>query len=330
MTEQILDTRRLATQTIPLQFILFLSTIIGVALGIGILFVIAAIGTAFVPGGFFAWIAAILAVGVYGVQLVAAGIAAIVLIPLGAIIASHLKLRASARYIIEESGATVLPDSNRAGTVVATMSRKAGLPGAPRYAILENEFNAFAMSASHEEALVMIGRPLQKVLGPKEIMAIIGHELGHVAMGDSKRKLLAKGHQDFLVVFLGLSGLRKMFRAAFGLVGELALAAHSREREYWADAVGAYLTSTEDMVSALRKINEATSPPPTALEKSYAHLMLRSPRSEWFSTHPTMDQRIAALLDGDYVRRLPLREAPLPEAAEMVTPARPLSNYDGV
>lgn len=325
---EVLDAKKLAAQSIPLQAILFVSTAVGVALGALVLFLGSAIALAFVPGGFLAAFAAMIATTAYSTQLVIAGVLAILLIPLGATLAAHLKLRDTAKFIVEESGATILPDSNRAGTVVAEMSRKAGLPGPPRYAILENAFNAFAMSASHDEALVLIGRPLQQVLAANEIKAIIAHELGHIAMGDSKRKLLAQGHQEFLVVFLGFSGLKRLFRAVFGLIGELALAAHSREREYWADAVGAYLTSPEDMVAALRKLENTKPPPVTQVEKRYAALMLRPTRTEWFSTHPSIDRRIEALLDGTYLRRLPVRAAAeiVPKAPE----APPLGSYDGI
>ena len=327
MSDEVLDLRRLGTGTVPLQALLFLSTGIGVAAGLLLLALASTIAVAFVPGGFIASLGAIVTTAAYAAQLVAVGIAAVILIPLGATLAAHLKLRDTARFIVEKSGAKVLPDSNRAGSAVAAMARKAGLPGPPRYGVLENEINALALGASREEALVLVGRPLGQILQPAEIMAIIGHELGHIAMDDSKRKLMAMGHQEFLFRFLVNAGLQRWARSVFGLIGELALAAHSREREFWADAVGAYVTSKADMMAALAKLDAVDHPPTTQLERDYAPLMLRAGRSSLFASHPSMAERIQALEAETYLRRLPVRqvEARVDEPAEM-----PAAVYDGI
>lgn len=327
MNDEVLDLRRLGTGTVPLQALLFLSTGIGVAAGLLLLALASTIAVAFVPGGLFASVGAIVTTAVYVAQLVAAGIAAIILIPLAATLAAYLKLRDTAYFIVEQSGAKVLPDSHRAGSAVAEMARKAGLPGPPRYGVLENEVNAFALSASREEALVLVGRPLGQFLEPAEIRAIIGHELGHLAMEDSKRKLMAIGHQEFLFRFLVHAGLQRGARRVFGVIGELALAAHSREREYWADAVGAYVTTTSDMIRALTKLDAAHQPQPTPLERHYAPLMLRGGRASLFSSHPSMAQRIRALEDGTYLRRLPVRQL---EAQVEEAPAARAAVYDGI
>lgn len=328
MMEKVLDLSRLRSETVPLLAVLFVSTALGVIAGLLLLFVAAAIGTALVPGGFVASLFAIVSAGIYGAQLAAMGVAAIVLIPLGAILAAHLKLAGMASYIVERSGAQVLKDSDREGTAVAAMARKAGLPKPPRYAVIGNAVNAFAMSADPSEGLVFIGRPLQDALRPQEVRAIIGHELGHIAMDDGRRKLLAMGHQEFLVVFLGFSGLKRVARTCFGLIGELALAAHSREREYWADAVGAYVTSKDDMISALRTLGIVVNDAPTPVEREFAPLMLRSAFQGLFATHPSFEQRIAALENETYLRRLPERVAA--PAVPPEVPAPPTIIYDGI
>lgn len=305
MTEERLDLDRLQAQTIPLQVLLFLSAAVGVAAGVLLLFLGTAIGLAFVPGGIVAILGATIAAGVYGVQLLFLGIAAMVLIPVGAVVAAHLKLLSLEAYLLEESRAEIIEGSDRSGTVVADMALRAGLTQPPLYGFMDED-NAYALSAHPGAALVLMGRPLEKILTAAQVRAIIGHELGHIAMGDSRRKLLAAGHQEFLVVFLGFAGLRRVGRWTFGIIGELALAAYSREREFWADAVGAYLTSTEDMIGALRELERAQQPVRRQASLSAA-LKFKGAGGNLFSTHPTMQARIKMLEEGTYLRRLPVR-----------------------
>lgn len=47
---------------------------------------------------------------------------------------------------------------------------------------------------------------------------------------------------------------------------------------------------------------------PSASKLAYARLMIRSNPKEWFSTHPTLTDRIAALEDERFLRKLPFRK----------------------
>ena len=76
--------------------------------------------------------------------------------------------------------------------------------------------------------------------------------------------------------------------------------AFSRNREYWADAIGAALTSKEAMIGALQKLEQA--PRLSGNENAHARFMFRG---RAFSTHPSMPQRIKALEDETYIKRLP-------------------------
>ncbi len=73
----------------------------------------------------------------------------------------------------------------------------------------------------------------------------------------------------------------------------------SRSREYLADAGSAELTKNPDaMISALRKI-EAHSVIPTMPSRMHAFFIerpARTPESGWLATHPSVDERIAALV----------------------------------
>lgn len=165
--------------------------------------------------------------------------------------------------------------------------------------------NAYAIGSSPERSMVVIGTPLLTNLSREEVSAIIGHELGHIANNDMRRMVIAESFQRSLTWYLGWSNsLQAMGRWALNWVAELGVLALSRKREYWADAVGAALTSKDAMRSALIKIHQ-TPAELTAYESRNARLMFRGKGSSLFSTHPTLEQRVAALEAGDYLRRLP-------------------------
>ena len=310
-----LDLSRLAVSTIPLQAILFLSAAVGVVLGIALIITVSFATALAVPLGFVAMIGTVLTASVAATQLTIIGAAAVFLIPLGALVSAHWKLRHAELFILDDLAAERADPNSKIGQYIAVMSKAAGLDEVPRYGIIENVFNALAMSGGRGVGLVMLGQPLVDALHVGDTLAILGHEIGHVAMLDSKRKFLAEGHQQFLVRFLRIVGLHRLGRALFGFIGEVALAAHSREREFWADAVGAHITSPAAMISALRAI-ERSQAKPTEFEKSYATLMFR-PVPRLFATHPPFAKRIEALERRTYLDRLPLKAIaaePQPEA----------------
>lgn len=202
-----------------------------------------------------------------------------------------------------------------------------------------NAVNAFAMGSSIKDASVVIGVPLLKHLSKEEVDAVIGHELGHVVAGDVRRMQFAEGFQRmFTNLFVGMTAvataagtsmardrstatLGRMFgelvgqlgRLILGLGGELMVKSMSRTREYYADAIGAALTTPQAMIGALQKLH-AIPEESTEAEKNYGYLMFKGEWGWLFSTHPTMEQRIKALEDGAYIRALPRRA---------VTPAAP-------
>lgn len=163
-------------------------------------------------------------------------------------------------------------------------------------------FNAFAMGTDHRHATVAIGRPLMLDLTPDELAAVIGHELGHVVSGDMRKMMLMRTFQNATVWFAMFQGLKQFARWVISWAAELAILAFSRRREYWADAIGAAITSKEAMIGALRKLDQA--PALTPGERTHARFMFRGSA---FSTHPSIEQRIAALEKESYLNRLPYK-----------------------
>ena len=177
-------------------------------------------------------------------------------------------------------GASYLDASHPLSQRVHRLSDRLQLPR-PAVGIMPAA-NACAVGRTPEEAAVIIGRPLLNHMKPDELDAIIAHELGHIASGDMNRMQLATGFQlavDWFFRALGfICGILMMtaaqgnsrhsstaqLGAAISKLGvvlahvtiaigsTLCIYAFSRRREYYADAVGAILTTPDAMRRALR------------------------------------------------------------------------------
>jgi len=184
--------------------------------------------------------------------------------------------------------------------------------------------NAFAIGRSRQDATVALGLPLIDGLAPDELDAVIGHELGHIATSDVQRMQFAAGYQDMfggMLRIIGafasrlardpadsklIAGIEIMLQRTILLGSELLMKLQSRRREFYADAVGAALTSPHSMVRALEKLHTLPSKPRPA-ENQFGYLMARGHGrlGRLFSTHPTLEQRRKALLAETHLRRLP-------------------------
>lgn len=204
---------------------------------------------------------------------------------------------------------TLLKEEDPLTQRVYVLAAKLGLTHRPWVGVMVHN-NAYAIGSGPHNALVVIGQPLLDNLTDAEVDAIIGHELGHIANNDMRRMGLAYSFQNSLVWYFWFS--RTLQRWACWLVtwlSELFVLGLSRRREYWADAIGAVLTSKADMMSALEKLH--AKPDLTSFEREHARLMFRGRAGgSLFSTHPTLQQRLGALEDGTYMRWIPLRQAP--------------------
>ncbi|OCJ67362.1 protease [Agrobacterium tumefaciens] len=230
---------------------------------------------------------------------------------------------------LKEHGITLLKESDPLAQRVHALAARLGLRTRPWVGVMPHN-NAYAIGSSADSALVVIGQPLLNNLTEAEVDAIIGHELGHVANNDMRRMGLTRSFQNSLVWYLGFSDtLQRWGRWLLTWVSELFVLRLSRNREYWADAVGAALTSKEDMIAALDKLHNG--PELSDFERSHARLMFRGlAAGSLLSTHPTLGERRGALQRETYLRRLPVQRGgsklkvgtPLP-VAEDIAYARP-------
>ena len=203
--------------------------------------------------------------------------------------------------------------------IVETVRRfadKAGI-GMPEVAIFEGAPNAFATGAFKNSALVAVSTGLLQNMTKEEVEAVIGHEVAHVANGDMVTMTLIQGVMNTFVVFLSRvigyavdSFLRKgdsnssgpgigymvttiVMDIVLGFLAAIIVAWFSRQREFRADAGAAGLMGRKQpMINALARLGGLT---PGELPKTMQALGITGGLGKLFSTHPPIEERIAAL-----------------------------------
>jgi heat shock protein HtpX len=205
--------------------------------------------------------------------------------------------------------------------LVAELAQRAGLP-MPRVYIMDNpQPNAFATGRNPNHAAVAATTGLLNMLTRDEVAGVIAHELGHVRNHDTLLMTVTAtlaGAISMLAQF-GMyfgGGQRDSNNGGMGLIGTLVMVilaplaamlvqmAISRTREYAADEAGAQISGNPDgLASALAKIDAAAHQienVPAEENPATAHLFIINPLSgarmdNLFSTHPSTENRIAAL-----------------------------------
>jgi heat shock protein HtpX len=201
-------------------------------------------------------------------------------------------------------------------STVRCLSEKAGIE-MPEVAIYEGEANAFATGAFKNSALVAVSTGLLQGMTREEVEAVLGHEVAHIANGDMVTLTLIQGVLNTFVVFLSRvvgymvdSALRKndeentgpgigyyitsiILDIVLGFVASMIVAWFSRQREFKADAGAAHLLGRKDpMIHALQRLGGMHA---GALPSSVAAMGITSDIGKLFSTHPPIEERIAAL-----------------------------------
>jgi heat shock protein HtpX len=216
--------------------------------------------------------------------------------------------------------------------IVAELAARAGLPTPKTYLIDSPQPNAFATGRNPQNAAVAASTGLLERLSRDEVAAVMAHELAHVEHRDTLTMTITAtlaGAISMLGNFAFFFGGNRDNNNPLGFVGVLVamivapLAAMlvqmavSRTREYSADRRGAEICGNPLwLASALDKIARTAEriPNPTAERNpATAHLFIINPLSgqgmdNLFSTHPSTDNRIAALeaMAGEFA----IRKAP--------------------
>ena len=232
-----------------------------------------------------------------------------------------LALRATGARVIEQ------PRDRTEAWLVETVHRQArqlGI-GAPDVAVYDApEPNAFATGARRDAALVAVSTGLLQSMDPREVEAVLAHEVSHVANGDMVTMALLQGVTNTFVIFFSrvvgtlvdayLSGeddrrgvgigywvATIAAELVFGVLASVIVMAYSRRREFRADAGAADLVGAPAMVAALERLGGVRAQ--SELPRSIAAFGIRgSGWARWLSSHPPIPDRIAAL-DGHHARR---------------------------
>jgi len=150
----------------------------------------------------------------------------------------------------------------------------------------------------------------------EEVEAVIGHEVAHIANGDMVTMTLIQGVMNTFVVFLsrvigyavdsflnknsersgpgiGYYATTIVLDIVLGFVAAIIVAWFSRQREFRADAGAAQLMGRrQPMINALARLGGSH---PAELPKSMAAMGIAGGIGKLFSTHPPIEERIAAL-----------------------------------
>ena len=200
----------------------------------------------------------------------------------------------------------------------------------PKLKVMESDaLNAFATGMNEKQYAITVTSGLKAALDDAELEAVLGHELTHIRNGDVRMLVIAviiAGAIAFfaemffrLWFYTGFRGRRSsdgesdrgkggnFFAIAIAIVlvaiawllSSVIRLALSRSREFLADAGSVELTKNPDaMILALRKIegrgelHGATS--------AVMEMCVDNPREEFtdlFSTHPSIEARIKALVE---------------------------------
>jgi heat shock protein HtpX len=207
--------------------------------------------------------------------------------------------------------------------VMERLAAKAKIPVPKLYVVPDAAPNAFATGRSPSHASVAVTQGLLQIMNDDELEGVIAHELSHVRNYDILTSSIAAtiaaavtylaSMGKWAMIFGGMrgdrdddrgggiAGLLMIFLAPFAaLLLQLCL---SRTREYAADETGVRMVGQPyGLISALEKLgNYNRRIPTTAISPSTSALCIVKPLfgggtfSSLFSTHPPLEDRIAAL-----------------------------------
>lgn len=234
-------------------------------------------------------------------------------------ISKWMAKRSTGAYIIETPRNR---DEQWLVDTVAELAREAGI-GMPEVGVFPSDApNAFATGWNRNSALVAVSAGMLQRFPANEIRAVLGHEIGHVANGDMVTLTLIQGVVNTFVMFfarvIGHTVDRVVFKTErgygigyfivtivteiiLGILASMIVFAFSRWREFRADAAGASLAGRSDMIAALERLRgnqNATENLPGELTAFGISRELKKSLGGLFSSHPPLEQRIAALAAG--------------------------------
>lgn len=210
---------------------------------------------------------------------------------------------------------------------VHLMSKKAGLKVMPEVGIYDSpDVNAFATGPSRNNSLVAVSTGLLQQMTEEEVDGVLGHEVAHIANGDMVTMTLIQGIVNSFALFFSrilasiiANGVEERNRPlvhmiativgdiVFTVLGSFVVAYYSRKREFRADEGSAKITSKQNMIAALQRLQAIYERPQRFMAENdenskdaLAALKISGRKKPGgilalLSTHPPLELRIKAL-----------------------------------
>jgi heat shock protein HtpX len=216
-------------------------------------------------------------------------------------------------------------DNPKIYNIVENLCISRGLP-VPTIQIIEDDsLNAFASGLSPKDSAITFSRGILNKLSDQEIEAVAAHELTHIINRDVRLMIVSiifvgiiqtiadlivrvnirsnnnKDSGNLFLIILAIKIVAFILGFFISVIVQLTI---SRKREFLADAGSVELTKTSEyLISALTKISQ-DSQIEAVENRSVAQMFFDNPLSKkeklnfidkMFMTHPSIDERIAAL-----------------------------------
>lgn len=225
-----------------------------------------------------------------------------------AVIAVAAAGRANPWLVLRMYGASPLDAAQAPGLyrVVGALARKARLPKLPRLFYIPSPIpNAVSMGSRNHPAIAVTDGLVRR-LDDRETVAVLAHELSHIANGDLTVMAIA----DSFARYSGLLGQMGMLLLVMGMclfqpgwlgpalvlalgptLSTLLMLGLSRQREFAADLSAVQLTGDPDaLASALARIEQ-----PQNLMEQMIGVPGRDLNPSLLRTHPATEQRVERL-----------------------------------
>lgn len=186
------------------------------------------------------------------------------------------------------------------------------------------DMNAFATGARRDHSLIAVSTALLERMNKDEAEAVLAHEISHVANGDMVTMTLLQGVLNTFVIFISrmlasvvsqamsersrdMSQMAyfvivMVFEFVFGILASIIAMWFSRYREFHADAGAAKLVGKDKMIAALQRLKVSYEPQEESTIMAFCINGAKKVKfSELFMSHPSLDKRIEALRNGQFI-----------------------------
>ena len=214
--------------------------------------------------------------------------------------------------------------------IVDELARNAGIPKPRLYIVPQDAPNAFATGRDPEHGVIAVTQGIMQLLPLDQLRGVLAHEMAHIANRDILVQSIAgvigsaitaiANMLQFAMIFGGNrdeegNSTNPLAAIAMMILGPLAATliqmAISRRREYMADAAGAsYCGDPMALAYALNNLDAYSRQIPMQANPATENMFIVNPLTgssmrRLFSTHPSMEERIANLQEMARTGRYP-------------------------